>query len=123
MPESTPGKALTVIRLVVGGGTWFSPNLSGRLFGLDPDANPQASYVARLFAVRDAALGAGYAATDGDARRLWWRIGIACDASDLVAGALAVRNGTLPKPAGAIVIGAALLGLGLGTAALAADDT
>ena len=70
MPESAPGKTLTVLRFIIGGGAWIAPRTMGRLFGLDIDANPQAPYVARLFAVRDAVLGVGLVATDGDARRL-----------------------------------------------------
>jgi hypothetical protein len=123
VPNSTPGKALTVARFLIGGGAWLAPNLSGRLFGLDPDANPQAAYVGRLFGSRDAALGIGYAATDGEARRLWWRLGVACDLLDAAAGVLAARRGDLPKSAGAMVTGTALLAAGLGAAALAADDS
>src|SRR5881227_2204597 len=66
VPESAPGRTLTVLRFIVGGGTWLAPRSMGRLFGLDIDANPQAAYVGRLFAVRDAVLGVGLVATTGD---------------------------------------------------------
>lgn len=46
-------------RTAIGGGSWLAPRLTGRLFGLDPDANPQAPYLARLFGARDTR-GRGY---------------------------------------------------------------
>ena len=51
--------AIAIGRIAVGAGAWLAPNLSGRLFGLDPEGNPQASYLGRLFGARDVALGAG----------------------------------------------------------------
>ena len=122
MPESTPGKILTTLRFIIGGSSWLAPDLAGKGFGLDPEANPQASYVGRLFASRDAALGAGIVATEGDARRLWWQIGIACDVADAAAGLIALKQGRLPAAAGVMVTATALVAAGLGAAALMADD-
>jgi hypothetical protein len=122
VPESVPGKVLTVTRFAVGGGAWLLPRTSGRLFGLDPDANPQAAYVGRLFGVRDAVLGAGLLSSKGDARRVWWRFGVACDVADAIAGLLAWRSGDLPPSAAAMVTGTAVVAASLGAAALAADD-
>ena len=62
MSKKDKEKAATAIaaaRCAVGAGAYLAPNLSGRLFGLDPDGNPQASYLGRLFGARDVALGAG----------------------------------------------------------------
>ena len=50
---------LVATRAAIGAAAWLMPRLSGRLFGLDPDANPQAAYLGRLFGVRDVALGIG----------------------------------------------------------------
>ena len=58
MPASSL-PALSGLRAAVGVGAWATPNVSGRLFGLDPVSNPQASYVGRLFGARDLALAAG----------------------------------------------------------------
>ena len=55
MPASSI-PALSGLRAAVGAGAWATPNVSGRMFGLDPVNNPQASYVARLFGARDLAL-------------------------------------------------------------------
>ena len=122
MPESPPGKLLTVLRFIIGGSSWLAPRTAGRVFGLDVDANPQAPYLGRLFGVRDAVLGVGLVATSGDARRLWWRVGIACDVADLAAGLLAGRARELPRASTALVSAAAAMAAGLGAAALMADD-
>jgi hypothetical protein len=52
-------KALAGLRIVIGVAAWLAPRQSGRGFGLDPGANEQAPYRARLFGARDVALGAG----------------------------------------------------------------
>jgi hypothetical protein len=102
----------------IGASTWLAPRLSGSLFGLDADTNPQLPYVARLFAIRDLALAAGLQLTDGDARRLWLQIGLVCGAADAGAGLLAGRRGELSKLSTILVTAPALLGVGLGVAAL-----
>jgi len=58
------------MRGAIGTGAWLAPKLSGRLFGLDPAANPQAPYLGRLFAVRDAALAFGLSTSSGRERAL-----------------------------------------------------
>lgn len=123
MPATTPGKVLTGTRFAIGVTAWVAPGTAGRIFGLDPDANPQAAYLGRLFAVRDAALGVGYLATTGDARRLWWQVGIACDLFDAAAGVLGGRNGSLSKFSATSATAVALAAAVMGAAALAADDT
>ncbi|HYZ82399.1 MAG TPA: hypothetical protein VE571_14075 [Solirubrobacteraceae bacterium] len=110
--------ALTGIRALIGATTWLAPRLSGRLFGLDPAANPQLPYVARLFAIRDVALAVGLQSSDGDARRLWIQMGIASDAADAVAGVLAGRRGELSPASAVLVTAPALVGVGLGMAVL-----
>jgi hypothetical protein len=121
MPASSV-PALAGLRVAIGVGAWATPNLAGRLFGLDPANNPQASYVGRLFGARDLALGAGALTSEGEARRRWIQLGMACDLADAAAGYIAGRTGVLPKPAAVMVTGVALLAAGLGAAALAAGD-
>jgi hypothetical protein len=106
------------LRGAVGAGAWLAPRSSGRLFGLDPDANPQASYLGRLFGARDAALAFGLSGSSGPQRSQWLRIGIACDLADAAAGLLAGRRGELPKVATVLVTATALAAAGLGVAAL-----
>lgn len=104
-------------RTVIGAGAWLAPRLAGRLFGLDPAANPQAPYLGRLFGVRDVALAAGLTGSD-EQRARWLRIGIACDLADAVAGLLAGRRGELPKRATMLVTATALGAAAMGIAAL-----
>lgn len=113
---------ITGLRASIGAGAWLAPRLAGKLFGLDPDANPQLPYVGRLFGVRDVALAAGLQMSSGQSRRVWLQLGIVCDAADTVAGLLAGRNGTLSKSATVLVTAPALLGIGLGIAALKAEE-
>jgi hypothetical protein len=96
--------------------------LSARLFGLDPDANPQAPYLGRLFGVRDVALGFGLSSSQGAERQQWLRIGVACDLADAAAGVLAGRSGTLPRRATRLVTATALAAAGLGIAAMRGEE-
>ena len=110
--------ALAGLRAVVGVSAWAAPDFSGRLFGLDPDANPQASYLGRLFGVRDLVLGVGTLRAEGDARKLWLQAGIVCDAADAAASLLGRRNGTLSTFSGVGTAVIALAAVGMGVAAL-----
>lgn len=92
-------QVLARLRGAVGAGAWVAPRSSGRLFGLDPEANPQAPYLGRLFGARDVALAVGLSASTGSERAQWLRLGIACDLADAAAGVLAGLRGELPKRA------------------------
>lgn len=111
-------KLLIGLRSAIGVGAWAAPRLSGRLFGLDPEANPQLPYLGRLFGVRDAALAVGLATNTGQQRAQWLQIGIMCDLADAAAGVLSGRKGELPPQATVLVTATALLAAGLGVAAL-----
>src|SRR4029077_9036838 len=91
--------AIAVGRIAVGGGAWLAPNLSGRLFGLDPEGNPQLSYIGRLFGARDVALGAGVLRSGRKQKDAWLMAGLACDVADTAAGVIAGARGTLPPAA------------------------
>jgi hypothetical protein len=114
---------LVATRAAIGAGAWLMPNFSGRLFGLDPDANPQASYLGRLFGVRDVVLGVGLSASSGAERRQWLRLGVACDLADAAAGVLAGRSGALPKRATLLVTATALAAAAMGIAAMRGEET
>ena len=106
MSKKDKEKAATAIaagRVAVGAGAYLAPNLSGRLFGLDPDGNPQASYLGRLFGARDVALGAGVIRSPRKQKDAWVAAGMACDVADVGAGALAGIRGTLPPSSAAMV--------------------
>lgn len=115
-------QGLVGVRSAIGAGAWLAPRLSGRLFGLDVDGNPQAPYLARLFGVRDVALGLGLAGSQGSQRQQWLQLGVACDLADAAAGVLAGRSGALPARAAVMVTATALVAAALGIAALQGDS-
>lgn len=118
MGTLNPSQALVGLRLAIGLGSWLTPRVAGRLFGLDAKANPQLPYVARLFGARDVALAAGLVLAEGEAHSLWLRIGLACDVADGLAGVAAGTRGYLGPFSAALVTGTALGAAGLGMAAL-----
>jgi hypothetical protein len=95
--------AVAISRIAVGTGAWLTPNLSGRLFGLDPEGNPQLTYIGRLFGARDVALGAGVLRSSRKQKDAWLTAGLACDVADVGAGVIAGARGTLPPAAAALV--------------------
>ncbi len=112
-----PRMLLATLRLA-GAGTFILPRIGAHALALD--ASPQSAYVVRLFAARNAALTAGLLLSGRRARRLWWQAGIACDALDVLAAALAVREGK-PRTGVASDAAASLVATALGVAGLLAD--
>ncbi|TMK39398.1 MAG: hypothetical protein E6G56_11165 [Actinobacteria bacterium] len=115
-------KGLAGLRVVIGVTAWLFPKLAGRLFGLDPGGNPQAPYLARLFGVRDVALGLGALGTEGEARRRWLMAGLGCDLADAAAGMAGGRRGYLSPLTTVMVTGTALAAAGLGAKALSPGE-
>jgi hypothetical protein len=113
-----PVQMISGLRAWIGTSAYVAPNLTGKLFGLDPSGNPQASFLARLFGARDLALAAGTLGSEGNARTQWLRLGLACDLADAGAAFLAGRSGTIPKHAAILAGGTALAAAGMGVAAL-----
>ena len=122
MPSNSPAQLIPQARIAIGAGAWMAPNLSGRILGLDPVANPQSAFLGRLFGARDIALGVGALAASAESRRLWWQLGIACDVLDAGAGVLAGRNGTLPKFSAALATAMAIGAAAGGLLVLATED-
>jgi hypothetical protein len=117
-----PVQMISGVRAWIGTSAWLAPNLTGKLFGLDPASNPQAAFLGRLFGVRDIALAAGTLGSGGEARAKWLQIGLACDVADVGAAFLAGRNGTVPKHAAMLAGATALAAVGLGVAALSQSE-
>ena len=113
-------QTFALMRIAVGGATYVAPRLSARLFGFDPDRNPQSAYWARLFGVRDLALGVGALQTSGPSRRRVVELTAACDAVDFASTVLARRSGDVPRTAALASGGLALSALAV--AALAAAE-
>jgi|SRR5437764_1044617 hypothetical protein len=121
---TAPGRTLVAIRLTLGASAWLAPRVTLAAFGLDAARYPEAAYAMRLFGVRNTTLGVGVLASGGDGRRLWWRLGIACDLADVTAALVSQRAGRIPPGTWTLVrlVGAGLIATGLGVAAVAADD-
>jgi hypothetical protein len=111
-------KNIGIVRAVIGAVAWIAPRPSGRLFGLDTDANPQAPYLGRLFGARDVALAAGMLTSAGEAQDRWLMAGLGCDVADAAAGIAAWRAGYLSTLSSVLVTAAALNGVVLGVVAL-----
>jgi hypothetical protein len=88
--SDTPGLLLCTLR-TVGGAAFLVPAVGARTFGVNDDA--EGTYLVRLFAARNVALAGGLLASRGEARRLLYQVGIACDALDIAAGLLGFRAG------------------------------
>jgi len=113
---------IALMRIAIGVISYLAPRLGGRLFGLDVSGNPQAPYLARLFGVRDLALGVGALQSSGTAQKQWLQFGMACDIADAFAALFGRRDGTLPVPATLLVGGAAVAAAAMSAAALGEVD-
>ena len=118
MDRDTALKTLAGLRLAVGVTSWAAPNFSGKLFGLQPEANPQAPYLGRLFGVRDAVLGVGALRAKKKAQDDWIELGIVCDAADTVAAFLGGGKGYLSPTTTAMLAAPAMAATALGVIAL-----
>jgi hypothetical protein len=87
-------------RIVIGAIAVASPDLAGKLFQLDTDANPQLGYMSRMFGSREIALGAITLVAKGAARRKLVAVGIAVDGADAFAGVEAARTGAVSRSTG-----------------------
>jgi hypothetical protein len=108
-------------RLVVGGGALVAPRLTARAFGIDPDNNPAASYVGRLFGVRAVLMAIQLASAVPEERVRLLRQNVAVDLVDAVAAIAATRSGALGRRSGVAATAAALFEAGLGLKLLAAS--
>ncbi len=122
MKSSDAVRALSSLRFVVGGSSWLTPRLAGRVAGIPSRASDPAPYFARLFAARDVALGVGAMQSSGDARRQWLLIGLACDVADIAAALAANRRGDVTGRGMVSALGGAVGATALGALALTGGD-
>lgn len=102
-----PVTGLSLGRIAVGVVALADPHRGSQLFQLDPVANPQVPYVARLFGAREVALGAATLLARGKTRRNLVLLGILVDAADAGTGYLGIQDGTVSKQTGGALIGPA----------------
>lgn len=90
----TPARiALGVIRALIGVTAWVAPDLTMRLFGIDPERSDR--FVGRLFGSRELALAGTLLAAPASAVAPVAALGAAIDAADAVAGFDERRRGNL----------------------------
>src|SRR5215207_5166386 len=87
---------LAGIRLFNGIAALFAPRALARQLGVDPDANPAALYVLRLFGVRTVLIGAQLLLRDGALRAHSLRVAPVIHAVDAAAALIAGERGYLP---------------------------
>ncbi len=113
---------LAGIRAALGIGALVAPRLTGKLFGIDVDANPAAPYLARLFGARELYMASPFLmpAPGVDEQELAARA-VPVDAADTVAALAAGLRGYLPWRAAIPAAATAAVATYLGS--LGAADT
>ncbi len=111
-------RTLAQVRLAIGIGALVAPRLTGKLFGIDADANPAAPYLARLFGAREIYMATPFLmpAPGLDEAELSSRA-VPVDAADATASLVAGLRGYLPWRAAVPATAAGLLGTWLGSQA------
>jgi hypothetical protein len=109
--------ALAAGRIAAGILAWISPRLTARVFGMDADGG-QSHYAWRLFGIRDVVIGVGTLVSSGAQRRAFVTAGLACDAGDGAAGAVAMSRGDFQRSAAGAPVTVPVLAVALGAWAL-----
>ena len=116
---------LAAFRIVLGTASWIAPRPLARIYGMSEDRmTPELEYMTRIFGVRAVALGVGYLASSGEARRLWHRLWLLCDTADTAMGIGMVTGGRLAPKLGvpALATTAPAMALDVAALAVAVDD-
>lgn len=108
---------LATMRLTIGASALLAPKFAARLFALDPDENPQAVFLGRLFGVRNAAIGLTLRDGAPEEQQRWLSYGVAIDVLDIAALVAAYARGTLPRRALVLIGATASVATALGVAA------
>ncbi len=121
----TPARTfLGVTRALIGVGAWTAPDLTVRVFGLDPERSDR--FVGRLFGSRELTLAAVLLAAPPSLVAPVALVGAAVDAADSVAGFDELRRGNLSTQATILgpigAIGFTALGLHIARRAAAAAE-
>jgi hypothetical protein len=95
--------ALACIRLVNGVAALLAPGMLARRLGLDPETDPAALYVFRMFGIRTVLIAFELLSKDDARRALALRQAPLIHASDTVAAFLAARSSQFPKDGRVIV--------------------
>lgn len=118
----TATRAVALYRIVAAGVMWVLPGPIAKPFGMGTPADQPGTYLGRVFASRDVALGVGVEQASGAARRHWLTVGVAVDAVDLAAAGLAARSGALSRTSAVLCALASGVALVLGLKALGEES-
>jgi hypothetical protein len=88
---------LALIRLFNGLAALFAPGMLLRRLGVDPDANPAALYVFRMFGIRTVLIAGELLLQTGERRTEATRRAVLIHASDTLAAYLATTSSAFPK--------------------------
>jgi ketosteroid isomerase-like protein len=88
---------LALGRIALGAPSRLAPRAMARAFGAGRTANRELDYMTRVFWILAVALGLGWLASEGTARRRWQRLAFMCDVSDTLAGIGHLRRRHLPR--------------------------
>jgi hypothetical protein len=114
---------LAAFRIVLGAASWVAPGSLARAYGVPKDRiTPELEYMTRVFGVRAVALGIGYLASSGEARLLWHRLWLLCDAADTAMGAGMIASGRLEGQRGVSALATTAPAAALDVAALVAGE-
>jgi uncharacterized membrane protein YfcA len=118
MDALTARRTLAQVRLAIGVGAIVAPRVTGKLFGIDADANPAAPYLARIFGAREVYMATPFLmpAPGLDEAELASRA-VPVDALDSAAALVAGLRGYLPWRAAIPAAAAGALGTWLGSQA------
>src|SRR5206468_3247597 len=111
---------LAAFRIGLGAASWIAPGPLARLYGVPKKRlTPELEYMTRIFGARAVALGIGYLASSGNARRLWVRLWLLVDTADTAMGAGMMSGGRLGPKVGALALATTTPAMALDLAALA----
>ena len=114
---------LAAFRVALGAASWVAPRGISRVFGVPPGRiTPELEYMTRVFGVRAVSLGVGYLASSGEARGLWHRLWLLCDAADTAMGARMAGRGELSGVSAAAALLTTGGALAVDVASLAAGE-
>ena len=101
-----------VTRSMIGIGAWVAPDVTTRIFGIEPANSDR--FVARLYGARELTLGLALLTASPSALTTVASVGAAVDAADVVSGLDEFRRGNLSTQATVLGLGGALLFTALG---------
>lgn len=110
MNAKTIQMQLVAIRVGLGAGAIVAPRVMGRVFGVDPSANPVSPYLMRLFGIRELYMAwTLFSATEAELEQAATNM-IPIDSADAVASTIAGIAGYLPRQTALMSTTAALFG-------------